>query len=103
MFQKYRVEYSDQFWDDLIGTAEYIASEYSNRYYADVLTDRVFISINKVAERGKFSRSAKYTVADGVDYYRILVDKYTIVYKLIDDTMYIHRLIHSSRDIFNLL
>lgn len=103
MAKRYRVEYGNQFRRDLDETVEYIVTEYANYDYADILPYRVYNEIERVAERGRFARSAKYATVDGVDCYRIIVDKYIVIYELHDNTMYARRLIHSSRDIRNLL
>ena len=101
--KKYKLEYTDNFINDLVEITNYITYNLSNPIAADNLLDNIDKSIiNRlkypIGFKGYVSKNNPEEV-----YYKIQIKNFTVFYVVIDNVMECRRIIYSRRDLENLV
>ena len=101
--EKYKLEYNDNFINDLVEITNYITYDLSNSIAADNLLDDIETSItNRLQHPVGFRKYASKNNVEEV-YYKIHVKNFTVFYVVIEDIMECRRIIYSRRDLENLV
>ena len=101
MGNKFKLKYSQQFYNDLDQIVSYIKYELNNVIAAQNLLNKVEKSI-----KYRFRKPLgfeKYKTNSGNTYYRIYINNYVVFYTVSDDAMEIRRIIYNKRNIDKLL
>ena len=96
--KSYKLEYSDNFKDELSHTLAYISNTLGNPQAADRFLSKVETAIlNRLKMPLSFEPIPSKRNHYGV-YYRIYVGNYVVYYVVQDDTMKITNLVYGARD-----
>lgn len=98
MRQKKPIKYTPAAIDDLDEIFSYISSD--NVFAAEQLLENINHNIGKLAEfpnLGSVLSDEKYTLVQR-GYRFIVVNPYLVFYRLIDNSIIIHRILHGRRD-----
>ena len=101
--KKYRLEYTDNFINDIVQITNYISYDLSNPIAADNLLNDIDKSIiNRLKYPIGFRKYASRNNSAEV-YYKIHIKNFTVFYVIIEDVMECRRIIYSRRDLENLV
>ena len=97
--KSYKLEYTDDFKNDMSRTLAYISNTLGNPQAADRLLSEVETAILKRLQMPLAFEPVQSMRNRNVVFYRIYVGNYVVYYVVEDDTMTVTHLIYGARDI----
>ena len=101
--QSYKLTFLPLFEEDLLKVTDYIANTLQNPSVAHRLVNDIELVIVKRLEMPLSFAPYQSSKIRNHPYYRINVRNFSIFYVVIDDTMEVHRLLYSKRNINKLI
>lgn len=94
----YRLVYLAEFNRDILQISEYIARESQNSEFAYLFIGKLTKEADKLSYLAAAARPPFITL-NGIKLYRYNIKHYAVFYTIDGDTVYVRRIIHSSRDL----
>ena len=100
---KYKIEYSKDSKQDLIGIKQYIKYNLQEPKIAENLINKIRVEINNLKDNPEIYSIIDEDIIKKLEIRKLIVDNYIVFYRVKNDTIEIVRIMYGRRNWINLL
>ena len=100
---KYKIEYSKDAKQDLIGIKQYIKYNLQEPKIAENLINKIRVEINNLKDNPEIYSIIDEDIIKKLEIRKLIVDNYIVFYRVKNDTIEIVRIMYGRRNWINLL
>ena len=100
---KYKIEYSKDSKQDLIGIKQYIKYNRQEPKIAENLINKIRVEINNLKDNPEIYSIIDEDIIKKLEIRKLIVDNYIVFYRVKNDTIEIVRIMYGRRNWINLL
>lgn len=99
--KKYKILFLKEAYNDLDTIFDYIALD--NPSTANAILDKIFKALSPLETFPLSGTKIIHSSLKNYEFRMIIVESYIAFYRVIDDIVYVYRILHGSRDYINIL